>query len=65
MTKNTSYKKYLKFAFIINAIGIVFSFVFEGSLGVLGTIFIMAAIIIAVIGVIKKKRFEKNQENNA
>lgn len=58
MDKNISYKKYFKIAFIINIVGIVLSFVFKGNLGVFGTLLIIIAIVLAIIGFIKKKKQE-------
>jgi hypothetical protein len=59
MEENIAYKKYIKFAFYINMVGIVLTFAFKGNIGVFGTLLIILAIILAVIGVIKKKQYEK------
>lgn len=59
MSQNLSYQKYFKIAFYSNMIGIVLTFAFEGNIGVFGTILIMLAVLLAVIGIIKKKKYEK------
>jgi len=59
MEENIAYKKYIKFAFYINMVGIVLTFMAPGSWGAFGTLLIILAIIIAVVGIIKKKQYEK------
>ena len=59
MNENLPYQKYFKIAFYSNIIGIVLTFAFKGSIGVFGTFLIMLAVLLAVIGIIKKKKHEK------
>ncbi len=60
MNEDKPYLKFLKLAFISNAVGIILTFAFSGSVGVFGTILIMLAVVLAIIGIYKKKQFEKN-----
>lgn len=60
MNEDKPYLKFLKLAFISNAVGIVLSFAFSGNTGVFGTFLIMLAVVLAIIGIYKKKQFEKN-----
>lgn len=59
MKNEPSYKRIMKLAFIINIIGIVMSFSLGGNLGVFGTLLIILALILAIIGFVKKKQFDK------
>ena len=60
MKENPPYKIYIQIAFIINLIGIVLTFAFKGNIGVFGTLLIILALILAVLGIIKKKKYEKS-----
>ncbi len=59
MTENLSYRKYFKTAFFLNIVGIVLTFLFKGSIGAFGTLLIITALILAIIGFFKKKKQEK------
>lgn len=60
MKENTSYKKLIKYAFYLNLVGIVITFTTKGNIAIFGTLLIVAALILAVIAVLKKKKAEKN-----
>ena len=62
MEENLAYKKYIKFAFYCNLVGIVLTFTTKGNIAIFGTLLILTALILAIIGVVKKKQYEKNKQ---
>ena len=64
MNKRQSHSIYIQIAFISNLVGIVLTLAYKGNIAIFGTLLILLAIVFAVIGIVKKKKLEKNQLPN-